>query len=55
MDRAVIGFCALAGGTIGGFVPDLWGNSSLSLSSLLFSVLGGIVGVWVGARLSSLA
>ena len=52
MGRSVIGICALIGMTIGGFVPDLWGASSLSLASLVFSAAGGVAGVWLGARLS---
>jgi len=36
----------------GGYLPVLWGASSFSLSSILFSVLGGIAGVWIGIRLS---
>lgn len=52
MGRSVIGLCAMAGLTVGSFVPELWGASSLSLSSLAFGVLGGIGGVWFGARLS---
>jgi len=50
--RSLIGFCALVGGTAGGFVPELWGASSFSLGSLVFSALGGIAGVWLGVRLA---
>jgi hypothetical protein len=53
MGRSVIGLCAVAGSTIGSFVPDLWGGSSMSLSSLFFTLVGGIAGVWLGARLSA--
>jgi len=42
----------MAGLTVGGFVPMLWGASSLGLSSLVFSTLGGAAGVWVGVRIS---
>ena len=48
----MIGFCAIVGGTVGGFVPEIWGSSSLSLGSLVFSMLGGIAGVWVGVRVA---
>jgi outer membrane lipoprotein SlyB len=51
MGRSVIGLCAMAGMTVGGFVPAAWGASSFSLSSLLFSVAGAVAGVWFGARL----
>jgi hypothetical protein len=52
MGRSVMGLLVLVGMTIGGFVPEAWGAGSFSVSSLLFSALGGIGGVWVGARLS---
>ena len=48
----MIGFCAMVGGTVGGFVPELWGASAFSLGSLMFSVLGGIAGVWLGVRVA---
>ena len=52
MGRSVIGFCAMLGATVGGFVPEIWGASSLSLGSLVFGVLGGIAGVWFGVRIA---
>ena len=52
MGRSVIGLCATAGMTVGGFVPVVWGASSFSLSSVLFSVVGAVAGVWFGARLA---
>jgi hypothetical protein len=54
MGRSVIGLCAMGGMTAGGFVPAIWGASTLSASALLFSVLGAIAGVWLGARLADL-
>ena len=52
MGRSVIGLCAMAGMTVGGYLPDLWGASALSVGSLLFGAAGGLAGVWFGARLS---
>ncbi len=40
----------LVGSTIGGFVPELWGGDLLSLWGVLFSGVGGFVGLWLGAR-----
>jgi hypothetical protein len=50
--RSVIGICAGLGLFIGGYVPELWGASAFSLTSLLFSVVGGAAGIWLGVRLS---
>jgi hypothetical protein len=52
MNRSVIGLTALVGTTIGGFLPELWGDSGMSLVSLAFAAVGGVAGVWLGARLS---
>ena len=54
MGRSVIMLCAAAGATVGGFVPDLWGGSSMSLASLAFAGIGGVAGIWFGARISSI-
>jgi hypothetical protein len=53
MGRSVIGLCATFGLFVGGYVPLLWGASSFSLVSIAFGALGGVAGVWLGARLSS--
>ena len=55
MERSVIGFCALVGGTVGSFVPELWGGSSLSVASVVAGLAGGVAGIWLGARVSGLA
>jgi hypothetical protein len=54
MGRSVIGLCAIVGSTVGSFVPELWGGSSLSLSSVVFACMGGVAGIWFGARLSDI-
>ncbi len=50
--RSVIGLCVLVGSFVGGYVPTLWGASSLGVESLLFGALGGVAGVVVGARIA---
>ena len=42
----------VVGSTIGGFVPGFWGDSSLSVTSGFFSILGGLAGAWVGVMIS---
>jgi hypothetical protein len=53
MERRVIWLCAAAGGTIGSFVPALWGASDFSLASIVFGLIGGVGGVMLGARLAN--
>ncbi len=36
----------VVGSTAGSFIPALWGGSLLSLSSIFFSGVGAIAGVW---------
>ena len=40
------------GSTIGGFVPALWGAGFFSVSSIIFSALGGAAGIWLGFKVS---
>lgn len=37
------------GSTVGSLIPALWGGSALiSISSIFFSGVGGILGIWAG-------
>jgi uncharacterized membrane protein YeaQ/YmgE (transglycosylase-associated protein family) len=49
----VIGLCGGVGSIVGSYLPELWGASGFSVTSLLFGLLGGIAGVWLGARVSN--
>lgn len=42
----------LVGGTIGSFIPILWGAGQLSVSSIVFFMIGGFLGIWIAYRLS---
>jgi hypothetical protein len=52
MGKSVIGLCAGFGTVVGSYVPVLWGASSFSVTSLLFGVVGGAAGIWLGIRVS---
>jgi hypothetical protein len=41
---------AIVGGTIGGFVPDLWHAGAFSGWGILCSTLGGLAGIWLAYR-----
>ncbi len=41
------------GSVIGGYIPTLWGAGIFSYSSILFSGIGAILGVWIGFKLSN--
>lgn len=40
------------GSLAGGYIPALWGADFLSFSSIIFSALGGIAGIYVGYKVS---
>ena len=42
------------GSTIGGYIPTLFGAGILSYKSVFFSGVGGILGVWIGYKISNL-
>lgn len=49
MSKLIIGIGGFGGSTLGSYIPTLWGGGALS--SLLFSVFGGIAGVLLAYRL----
>ena len=41
----------IMGGIAGGYLPTLWDTNMFSLSGVIFSALGGFLGIWVGYKL----
>ncbi len=41
------------GSTIGGYIPTLWGAGFLSFSSVILTAIGGILGIYLGYKISS--
>jgi uncharacterized membrane protein YeaQ/YmgE (transglycosylase-associated protein family) len=42
---------AFIGSIVGGFIPTLWGAGFLSITSLIFSSIGAIIGIIVVVKL----
>jgi uncharacterized membrane protein YeaQ/YmgE (transglycosylase-associated protein family) len=42
----------LIGSTIGGLIPELWGDDMLSYWGILLSGVGAFVGLWIGYKTS---
>lgn len=40
------------GSLVGGYMPVLWGESMFSFTSVIFTAVGGIVGIWLGFKIS---
>lgn len=52
MDTKLVWLGMFVGSTIGGFVPELWGDSAFSLAAVFTSGIGAILGIWLGFRIS---
>lgn len=53
MYKLCIGLGVTVGGIAGAYVPYLWGDTDfLSGWSILCSVIGGFVGIWLGYKLA---
>ncbi|WP_335150925.1 hypothetical protein [Nostoc sp.] len=52
MSKTIIGIGMFVGSTIGSYIPALWGGSLLSFTSIFLGVIGGLVGIWLGYRVS---
>lgn len=42
----------VVGSVIGGFIPALWGAGMLSFSSIIFSALGAMAGIYLAYKLT---
>ena len=51
MSKSMVFLGMTIGSTIGSFVPILWGASVFSFSSIIFSFIGGVAGIWAAWRL----
>jgi hypothetical protein len=50
--KKLIWIGATVGGTIGGWIPNLWHASMFSMWGLVLSTVGGLVGIWAGWKIS---
>ncbi len=50
--KTIIWICLFIGSTIGGYIPSLWGEGFISMSSVLLTAVGGIAGIYIGYRIS---
>lgn len=52
MEKKIIWLMLFVGSTLGSFVPLLWGESAFSISSIVFTTLGGFLGIWIGFKIN---
>lgn len=51
-DKTIILITTSIGGIIGGYIPNLWDSSPLSLSSLFLSAIGGVLGIYIEYKIT---
>ncbi len=51
--KTLIWIGIFVGSTIGSFIPSLWGVDLLSLSSMFWSAMGAVAGIWAGYKLGN--
>ena len=50
--QKLIWFGLAVGSAIGGYIPTLWGDTSIfSMASVIGSALGGFLGIYLGFRM----
>jgi hypothetical protein len=50
--KKIIWLLMFIGGTAGSYLPLLWGSGHFSFASVFGSALGGILGIWIGFKLT---
>jgi uncharacterized membrane protein YeaQ/YmgE (transglycosylase-associated protein family) len=50
--KRIVTLFMIAGSFLGGYVPAIWGSSYFSFSSIIFSGLGAVVGIYIGFKIS---
>jgi len=50
--KSLIWIFMAIGSAIGGYIPTFWGASFFSFSSVILTALGGILGIYLGFKMS---
>jgi len=50
MDKKIVMIGAILGTTIGSYVPVIFGASIFSMTSILGSGVGGVLGLWISFK-----
>ena len=51
--KSLVTLVALIGSIIGGYLPVLFGINAFSITSLMSSSVGAILGIWVGYKIAN--
>jgi len=50
MTKKFVWIGLFVGSTAGNLAPLLWGGDAISVAGVVLSIVGGILGIWVGYR-----
>jgi len=50
-NKRMIWIGATIGSTLGGLVPNLWHAGMFSMSGIVFSTVGGVLGIWAAYQI----
>lgn len=50
--KSLIWIFMAIGSVVGGYIPTLWGEGMFSFSSIFLTAVGGIIGIYLGFKLS---
>ncbi|MEP7162375.1 MAG: hypothetical protein ABI747_01260 [Candidatus Moraniibacteriota bacterium] len=53
MTKTLIFLFLFLGSTLGSYLPVLWGGSLFSMTSILLSMVGGLLGISVGFKIGN--
>jgi hypothetical protein len=51
MTKKFVWIGMFVGSAIGNMLPTLWGGDTISVSGVMFALVGGVIGIWVGYRI----
>jgi hypothetical protein len=52
VEKKIIWLFLFIGSAIGGCIPLFWGDGLFSFSSVIFTGIGGLLGIWAGFKLT---
>jgi len=50
--KVIIYFFLFIGSIVGAYIPKIWGAGLFSVSSLIFSTIGAILGIIIGLKIT---
>ncbi|MCX6755972.1 MAG: hypothetical protein NTX85_01385 [Candidatus Nomurabacteria bacterium] len=50
--KKIILICTMVGSFLGSIIPELWGDSMMSMTSILLTAVGGALGIYIGYKIS---